>query len=69
MAASRANHGICRVKDKIYCAGGNSHSVVHKCTEIYDTKTDTWKFGPDLNRRKFGLTLVSAQDRFIYSIG
>lgn len=69
MSAPRVNHGICRVKDKIYCAGGNSLQVVHKCMEIYDTHNDCWTQGLDLNQRKLSLTLVSIEDRYIYSVG
>ena len=69
MSAPRVNHGICRIKDKVFCAGGNSLHVVHKCMEIYDTRNDCWTQGPELNQRKLSLTLVSIEDRYIYSVG
>ena len=69
MSALRVNHGICRIKDKVFCAGGNSLQVVHKCMEIYDTRNDCWTQGPELNQRKLSLTLVSIEDRYIYSVG
>ena len=69
MLGPRSNHGICRIKDTIYCAGGNSKTEILNSTEIYDVVHNSWRQGPDLNKRKFGLTLVSTDDRFIYSFG
>ena len=69
MLGPRSNHGICRIKDKIFCAGGNSKFEILKSTEIYDLTTDAWTTGPDLVQRKLGLSLISIGDCFIYSVG
>jgi hypothetical protein len=69
MLQARSNHGICRIQDKVYIAGGNTSYEILKSTEIYDVKSNSWQQGPNLNKKKFGLTLVSVEDRYIYSVG
>ena len=42
MLGPRSNHGICRVKDMIFCAGGNTRLDILKSCEFYRSNLDIW---------------------------
>lgn len=70
MIIKRQGHGIVRVGDKVYCAGGlDGTIVINQSLEIYDIARDAWDFGPEMSMRKFSMTLVNIRDRYIYSFG
>jgi hypothetical protein len=69
MFTGRNEHGIIRINDLVFCAGGWNGQGNLKSLEIYYIENDLWQDGPDMCVSKNGLTLTNIKDRFIYSFG
>lgn len=67
MPTARGGLGCAAVGVKIYCMGGENPDLgghgVYSETEIYDTVTDTWGKGEDMNVPRHGLGIVGVDGR------
>ena len=64
MLEGKYGHGVTRVNNVIYCAGGSKSNS----TQIYDIESNTWNKGPELICGE-KVTLTTVDDRYIYAIG
>ena len=72
MPTARGEVALCAIGTKIYAVGGHNTSekggTVFRTVEIYDTLTDTWTKGVDMQSQRY-LFSASVVDGKIYSIG
>lgn len=61
MIYPRIDHGITRINDTVYCAGGNTTDGggILDSFEYFCVKDNFWKSGPNLITAKFQLKLVN----------
>jgi hypothetical protein len=68
LTQGRCNQAMVAVGNRLYVIGGHDTSSALKSVEIYDTQTNTWSPGPELNQaRDFHTAIVI--DKQIYVIG
>jgi len=54
----------------VYCVGGvTKDERKSKKTEIYDTNTNKWNQGMDLNEATRSSSLIPINNQYLYSIG
>lgn len=72
MPTARGGLGCAALDNKIYCVGGENPNLggfgVYKETEVYDTVTDQWEKGEDMDVPRHGLGVVGVEGR-IYAPG
>lgn len=67
MPTARGGLGCAALGSKIYCFGGENPDLggygVYKETEVYDTTSDTWSSGEDMDLPRHGMGIVGLEDR------
>jgi hypothetical protein len=70
MHLKRYAHGCCYINEYIYVAGGayTMDRGLSNC-ERYNIIGNEWEHIPNLNREKYGVSIVAMDNRFIYVFG